>query len=80
MVRPMLVALVGSLRRGGASSRPPPCGHRECRGNALDGVDGWLARRRGMSSAFGARFDMEIDALLVQVLAILVWRYGKAAP
>lgn len=45
-----------------------------------DGVDGWLARRTGMVSAFGARFDMEIDALLIQVLSILVWQYGKAGP
>jgi phosphatidylglycerophosphate synthase len=44
----------------------------------LDGVDGWLARRTGMVSAFGARFDMEVDALLIQVLAILVWQDGKA--
>ena len=28
----------------------------------LDGVDGWLARTRGLASAFGARFDMETDA------------------
>jgi phosphatidylglycerophosphate synthase len=46
----------------------------------LDGVDGWLARRAGMASAFGARFDVEIDALLIQALAILAWRYGKAGP
>ncbi len=45
---------------------------------ALDGVDGWLARRTKMVSDFGARFDMEVDALLIQVLAILVWRHGKA--
>jgi phosphatidylglycerophosphate synthase len=45
---------------------------------ALDGLDGWAARRTRMSSAFGARFDMEVDALLIQVLAILVWQYGKA--
>jgi phosphatidylglycerophosphate synthase len=44
----------------------------------LDGVDGWLARRADMASAFGARFDMEIDALLIQTLAILVWQHGKA--
>lgn len=44
----------------------------------LDGVDGWLARRTKMVSVFGARFDMEIDALLIQVLAILVWQHGKA--
>jgi phosphatidylglycerophosphate synthase len=44
----------------------------------LDGIDGWLARRSGMSSGFGARFDMEIDALLIMVLALLAWRHGKA--
>lgn len=44
----------------------------------LDGVDGWLARRSGMQSALGARFDMEVDALLILVLAILVWRFEKA--
>jgi phosphatidylglycerophosphate synthase len=44
----------------------------------LDGVDGWLARRTGMASQFGARFDMEVDALLIQVLAILAWTHGKA--
>ena len=35
----------------------------------LDGVDGWLARRSGMESAFGARFDMETDAALILVLS-----------
>jgi phosphatidylglycerophosphate synthase len=44
----------------------------------LDGMDGWLARRSRMASDFGARFDMEIDALLVLALAILAWRYDKA--
>ncbi len=46
----------------------------------LDGVDGRLARRFRMASAFGARFDMETDALFVAVLALLVWRCGKAGP
>jgi phosphatidylglycerophosphate synthase len=45
---------------------------------ALDGVDGWLARRSGLSSTFGARFDMEIDALLILALAIVAWEQGKA--
>jgi phosphatidylglycerophosphate synthase len=45
---------------------------------ALDGVDGWLARRSGMASAFGARFDVETDALFVMVMSILVWQHGKA--
>lgn len=44
----------------------------------LDGVDGWLARRSGVASAFGARFDMEVDALLAMVLSILAWQYDKA--
>ena len=44
----------------------------------LDGVDGWLARRTRMASEFGARFDVEVDALLIQVLAILAWRFDKA--
>lgn len=45
---------------------------------ALDGVDGWLARRTGMASRFGARFDMETDAFFILVLSVLVWRHGKA--
>lgn len=44
----------------------------------LDGADGWLARRSGMASAFGARYDMEIDALLILLLAVLAWLHGKA--
>ena len=46
----------------------------------LDGADGWLARRTRMESAFGARFDMEVDALLILALAILAWRWEKAGP
>ena len=45
---------------------------------ALDGVDGALARGRGEASEFGARFDMETDALLILVLAALVWQHDKA--
>lgn len=35
----------------------------------LDGVDGQVARRRNCASSFGARFDMELDALLILVLS-----------
>jgi phosphatidylglycerophosphate synthase len=35
----------------------------------LDGVDGKVARRTGTASAFGARFDMEVDAFLILVLS-----------
>jgi phosphatidylglycerophosphate synthase len=45
---------------------------------ALDGVDGWLARRQRMASLFGARFDMEIDALLILALSVLAWWHDKA--
>jgi len=45
---------------------------------ALDGVDGWLARRTDTASAFGARFDMETDAALVLVLSVLAWQWHKA--
>jgi phosphatidylglycerophosphate synthase len=44
----------------------------------LDGVDGWLARRERTASSFGARFDMEIDALLILALSVLAWRHQKA--
>jgi phosphatidylglycerophosphate synthase len=45
---------------------------------ALDGLDGWLARRTGLASNFGARFDVEVDALLILVLSLFVWRHDKA--
>lgn len=45
---------------------------------ALDGVDGWLARRSGLASDFGARFDMEVDAGLAAVLCALAILSGKA--
>lgn len=43
----------------------------------LDGVDGWLARRNRTASDFGARFDLETDALFILVLAALAWQFGK---
>jgi phosphatidylglycerophosphate synthase len=46
---------------------------------ALDGVDGRLARRSGMTSTFGARFDVETDSALILALSILTWQHGKAA-
>ena len=47
---------------------------------ALDAVDGWLARRTRMASAFGARFDMETDALFILVLCVWAWHLNKAGP
>lgn len=40
---------------------------------ALDGADGWLARREGRVSDFGARFDMEVDSALALILALTAW-------
>jgi phosphatidylglycerophosphate synthase len=37
----------------------------------LDAVDGWVARRT-RSTAFGAVFDMEVDAFLILVLSVAV--------
>jgi phosphatidylglycerophosphate synthase len=39
---------------------------------ALDAVDGHVARRTGTASALGARFDMEVDAVLILVLSVPV--------
>lgn len=44
----------------------------------LDGVDGWLARRLGTATPFGARFDMEVDAYFILVLSVIAWASGKA--
>ena len=44
----------------------------------LDGLDGWLARRHGLQSDFGARFDMEVDAFLILILAMLVYQTEQA--
>lgn len=51
-----------------------------CIAFALDGLDGWIARRSGLTSSFGARFDMEIDALLGAVLASLLLAGGHVGP
>jgi phosphatidylglycerophosphate synthase len=75
----MLVALIAAL-----FGEPPlpavaaAAGMTSLLATALDGVDGWLARRQRIASEFGARFDMEIDALLILVLAVLVAQFEKA--
>ncbi|WP_448627954.1 CDP-alcohol phosphatidyltransferase family protein [Geodermatophilus sp. URMC 64] len=43
----------------------------------LDSVDGRVARRTGTVTAFGARFDCEVDAFLILLLSVAVSRdYG----
>lgn len=46
-------------------------------GMLLDGVDGLLARRQSIATPFGARFDMEVDALQILLLAALAYALGK---
>src|SRR5262249_59365905 len=43
----------------------------------LDGIDGWIARRSGMASDFGADFDLEVDSLFALALALLVYGTGR---
>jgi phosphatidylglycerophosphate synthase len=44
----------------------------------LDGLDGHMARKENMTSAFGGRFDMEVDALQILLLCIVALALGKA--
>src|SRR5579863_8436154 len=44
----------------------------------LDWVDGWAARRFNQTSVFGARFDMEVDALFILALSFMVYGIGRA--
>jgi len=79
LVRAFFVALTGGLI--GETVRPDIASAAIALGAiaaALDGVDGRVARRTHTESAFGAWFDMEIDALFVLVLATLAWLHGKA--
>ncbi len=44
----------------------------------IDGLDGLIARRIGPATAFGARFDMEVDALMLAALSLVAFALGKA--
>lgn len=44
---------------------------------ATDGLDGWLARRGGLDSEFGAFFDKETDALFLLILCALAAFRGR---
>jgi phosphatidylglycerophosphate synthase len=79
ILRALIVALVASLvGEPAVPSLAATAAGLTLVATALDGVDGWLARRSRMTSDFGARFDMEVDALLVMILSMLAWQYGKA--
>lgn len=83
LLRAVLVALLAGLV-GQQAMHPGPGGWLvfalALAAAGLDGLDGWVARRRRCDSAFGARFDMELDAIAVVVLALMVFEQGKAGP
>ena len=79
MIRVMIVALIASLIGEPVNQMTAAAASIATAVMAvLDGVDGWLARRSRLASAFGARFDMETDAALVMAMSVLIWQYGKA--
>ena len=78
LARLALVALLAGLLGENAASVAWPIVAIATLAAVLDAVDGPLARRTGLASLFGARFDMETDTLLMLVLALLAWQLGKA--
>ena len=88
LVRMLMLCLLAALalhHMGSGPATPPPWGAWTlvllATGTALlDAVDGALARRTGLASAFGARFDMETDAAFILVLCALVVQYEQTGP
>jgi phosphatidylglycerophosphate synthase len=80
LLRTGLVCLVGSALLGGGARVSWSLAAVIGLALALDALDGWLARRFGLASRFGARFDLEIDALMILILSLLVWQTGQAGP
>lgn len=75
LTRAVLIGAVVALVADELAGRPAPVGLLTTLAAvalSLDAVDGYVARRTGTESAFGARFDMEIDSVLVAVLSLHV--------
>jgi phosphatidylglycerophosphate synthase len=80
LVTLLRLVLVGVLFAALVSGLPPRCAifGLALVALSLDGVDGYLARRQNLTSTFGARFDMETDAVFALVLALLALNQGTA--
>lgn len=81
-VRLVLLALVCGLLATESTSEPVPsrawlAATLAALAIALDGLDGWLARRFGPDTAFGARYDMETDAGLILAMCTYVVAAGR---
>jgi len=72
LLRSALVGGVAALVADSFSRSVPPAALVILAGVALllDGVDGRVARRTGTVSEVGARFDMEVDSVLVLLLSV----------
>jgi phosphatidylglycerophosphate synthase len=77
LLRAGLVCLIGGALLAGPSLVGWSLAALVAAALSLDAVDGWLARRCGLASRFGARFDLEVDSLLILILAVLVWQSGR---
>ncbi|MGB3556213.1 MAG: CDP-alcohol phosphatidyltransferase family protein [Jannaschia sp.] len=79
LIRAALVAILAAavLIPDALTNRPSAIPTLATAALLLDGVDGWLARRAKLASAFGARFDMEVDAVLAAVLALILARSAQ---
>ena len=45
---------------------------------AMDGVDGWIARRTGLAGEFGEFLDKESDAFFMLMLCLLLYRLPES--
>ncbi|WP_018587248.1 CDP-alcohol phosphatidyltransferase family protein [Salinispora arenicola] len=75
LTRAVLVGAVTALVADGLTGRPVPVELLTALTTvalSLDAVDGYVARRTGTASTLGARFDMEVDSVLVAVLSLHV--------
>jgi phosphatidylglycerophosphate synthase len=79
LARAALLGLVaGFLGDAAAEAHAVPLVAAGGAGFVLDAVDGRVARATGWSSPFGARLDMELDAITMVVLSALAWQLGGA--
>jgi phosphatidylglycerophosphate synthase len=76
LARATIVSAVAALVADAATHRLPvtPTLTLAAIALSLDAVDGWVARATRSTSSVGARFDGEVDALLILVLSVAVTR------
>src|SRR5699024_2987932 len=72
VIRALMSCAVAGLVADAARGKPPAHSMFSLSAGALalDAVDGWVARRTGSATPFGARFDGEVDAFLIATLSV----------